>query len=94
MRKFASWAKRGLFALSPLALLAAMAASAAGPGEPPASVREVRELRQVPCEVVTVVPDDHVGSAPLPGTTRVLTEQEYDEALARARVAPAIRPIS
>ena len=41
MRKFASWAKRGLFVVSPLALLAAMAASAAGPSNPdvPASAK-------------------------------------------------------
>lgn len=31
MRKFASWAKRGLFVLSPLSLAVAMAAAAAGP---------------------------------------------------------------
>jgi len=40
MRKFASWAKRGLYLLSPLPLLAAMSASAAGPADTlPASVR-------------------------------------------------------
>jgi streptogrisin C len=33
MRKFASWAKRGLFVLTPLPLFAAMAASAAGPSD-------------------------------------------------------------
>lgn len=33
MRKFASWAKRGLYLLSPLPLLAAMSASAAGPAD-------------------------------------------------------------
>src|SRR6476659_10117090 len=33
MRKFASWAKRGLFVLSPLPLVLAMAASAAGPSD-------------------------------------------------------------
>jgi streptogrisin C len=44
MRKFASWAKRGLFVVSPLAFLAAMAASAAGPSEPvSASVREAMQ---------------------------------------------------
>ncbi len=53
MRKFASWAKRGLFALSPLALFAAMAASAAGPAEPPASVREAmqRDLGLSPAQL-------------------------------------------
>jgi streptogrisin C len=40
MRKFASWAKRGLFVLSPLSFAVAMAASAAGSsGQMPASVR-------------------------------------------------------
>jgi len=39
MRKFASWAKRGLYLLSPLPLLAAMSASAAQPDTLPASVR-------------------------------------------------------
>ena len=39
MNKFASWAKRGLFVLSPLPLVVAMAASAAGPSDRlPASV--------------------------------------------------------
>src|SRR5688572_21426928 len=33
MRKFASWAKRGLIVLSPLSLAVAMAASAAGPSD-------------------------------------------------------------
>ena len=33
MRKFASWAKRGLYFLSPLPLLAAMTASAATPSD-------------------------------------------------------------
>lgn len=33
MRKFASWAKRGLYLLSPLPLVAAMTASAAGPAD-------------------------------------------------------------
>jgi streptogrisin C len=33
MRKFSSWAKRGLFVLSPLPLFVAMAASAAGPSD-------------------------------------------------------------
>ena len=33
MRKFASWAKRGLIVLSPLSLAMAMAASAAGPSD-------------------------------------------------------------
>ena len=40
MRKFASWAKRGLYVLSPLPLLAAMTASAAGPSDQlPSAVR-------------------------------------------------------
>jgi hypothetical protein len=40
MRKFTSWAKRGLFVLSPLPLVVAMAASAAGPSDQvPASIR-------------------------------------------------------
>lgn len=40
MRKFTSWAKRGLFLFSPLPLVVAMAASAAGPSDQmPASVR-------------------------------------------------------
>jgi len=44
MRKFASWAKRGLFVLSPLPLVVAMAASAAGAsGDLPASVRAVMQ---------------------------------------------------
>ena len=37
MRKFATWARRGLLAVSPLALLLAMSASAATPGERPVS---------------------------------------------------------
>ena len=55
MRKFASWAKRGLFVVSPLALLAAMAASAAGPSNPdvPASVRAAmqRDLGFTPAQL-------------------------------------------
>lgn len=40
MHKFASWAKRGLFVLSPLSLAIAMAASAAGPSDHvPTSIR-------------------------------------------------------
>src|SRR5689334_10499613 len=34
MRNFASWAKRGLYVLSPLPLFVAMTATAAGPSDP------------------------------------------------------------
>ena len=37
MRKFASWAKRGLFVLSPLSLAVAMVAAAAGPSDAPSA---------------------------------------------------------
>lgn len=44
MSKFASWAKHGLYVLSPLTLALAMAASAAGPSDRlPASVREAMQ---------------------------------------------------
>ena len=39
MRKFAVWAKRGLYLLSPLPLIAAMSATAAEPDALPSSVR-------------------------------------------------------
>jgi hypothetical protein len=57
----------------------------------PASVREVREIREVPSECVTVVLDGAPPTVPLPGTSRVLTESEYADAIQRAREARAPR---
>lgn len=49
-----------------------------------ASSRTVRECVPVPCETVTVIPDGTTREQPLAGTSRVMTESEYREALAQA----------
>ncbi len=52
----------------------------------PARVETVTDRVAVPCERVTVVPDDQLASAvPLPGTTRVIGETELVQTLATAR---------
>lgn len=52
----------------------------------PATTRTVVERVPVPCERVTVVPDEAVETAaPLPETSRVLGETEFVQAVARAR---------
>ena len=51
----------------------------------PARARTVTETTQVPCERVTVVPDGTTRDAPLAGTTRVLTQSQYEELLAATR---------
>jgi hypothetical protein len=50
--------------------------------------RVVREHEAVPCESVTVIPDGTTRSVPLRGTTRVMTEREYAQALADAQRSP------
>ncbi len=51
----------------------------------PARQRRVTECTDVPCERVTVVPDDATRTTPLAGTARVLTESQYAETLAAIR---------
>lgn len=49
----------------------------------PARSRALRTCVPVPCEAVTVVPDGTTRGEPLVGTSRVMTESEYRDALAR-----------
>lgn len=56
----------------------------------PAVTQHVRERVNVPAETVTVVTaPDATGVAPSPGTSRVLTEKEFQDALASASASPA-----
>jgi hypothetical protein len=51
----------------------------------PAQTRVVTACEPVPCESVTVVPDGKTRDQPLAGTSRILTESEYQTAIISAR---------
>jgi hypothetical protein len=49
----------------------------------PASSRTERSCRTIPCQRVTVVADENMGKIdPLPGTSIVMSQSEYDAAVA------------
>lgn len=50
----------------------------------PAREEVVTEVIEMPCEPVTVVPDGTRAESPLPNTKRVLTEAQFDKAVAAA----------